>query len=223
MVSLVPLATTPMGVVMGQLCQRVGVALEGLAPWIDHTFPQDDERAFVASLHDLELLVRAGWHAEPPESFDERDVLNVEDVPEDVLEALHEAPVELVACAICRRLCVRDDFLWNDRRLCAWDYHATVFGRRGPWRHEPYVEHHLATLPAPRYLTPALLHELGVVVVASMSRQLEESVRFDLMNRMIAADPGGEYLGVRTESGLTLLREGTVAVDSEATIETAAL
>ena len=41
-------------------------------------------------------------------------------------------------CAACRRLCVRDDFVWKEKQLCAWDYHAQVFGKRGPW-HEGRV------------------------------------------------------------------------------------
>ena len=62
-------------------------------------------------------------------------------------------------CAACRRLCVRDDFVWKEKQLCAWDYHAQVFGRRGPWHDGAYEERHFETLPSVRVRGAGLLLE----------------------------------------------------------------
>src|ERR1035437_11006975 len=58
---LVPLAWTPIGAVLGENWQRVGVAADNLAGWTDQTFDPSDERSFVSSLRELELLARIGW------------------------------------------------------------------------------------------------------------------------------------------------------------------
>src|SRR5208282_2815116 len=113
---------------------------DNLAGWADSTFPPEDERAFVTSLRDLELLLRTAWHAETPQILSEDDLVNPEDVPGDVLDGIERPAQPLTQCAVCRRMCVRDAFVWNDRQLCAWDYHATVFGKRGPWHDGPYEE-----------------------------------------------------------------------------------
>ena len=135
---LVPLAWTPIGVVLGENWQRVGLAADNVVGWIDQTFPPEDERSFVTPARELDILQRVGWHAEAPERLSETSLLNPDDVPEDVLDAIAQPPVQLTQCAACRRSCVRGDFEWNEGQLCAWDYHATVFGKRGPWRSEPY-------------------------------------------------------------------------------------
>ncbi len=203
---LVPLAWTPAGVVLGETWQRVGLAADNVAGWIDQTFPPDDERSFVTPGRDLEILQRIGWHAEPPERLSEGTLLNPDDVPEDVLDAIAQPPVQLTQCAVCRRSCVRGDFEWNERQLCAWDYHATVFGKRGPWRNEPYEERLFATIPAAAYVVPGLLVEAGVEPVLAVAG-LPEDVMQGLVNSAIAADAGSAYLAVRTDEGLTLLRE----------------
>ena len=131
---LVSLAWTPAGVVLGEGNKRVNIAADNVAGWVDQTFAPDDDRAFVSFARDLDLLQRTGWQAVDSETFDESAVINPEDVPEEILDALGTPPRPLVQCAVCRRECVRDDFVWNERQLCAWDYHSTVFGRRGPWR-----------------------------------------------------------------------------------------
>jgi len=45
-----------MGSVIGTGGQDVGVALAGLYDWVDRTFPPEDERAFITSMRDVELL-----------------------------------------------------------------------------------------------------------------------------------------------------------------------
>ncbi len=77
-------------------------------------------------------------------------------------------------CAACRRLCVRDDFVWKEKQLCAWDYHAQVFGKRGPWHNGPYEERHFETLPACAYVAVGLLGELGVELVLRSRRVARE-------------------------------------------------
>lgn len=203
---LVPLAWTPVGVAFGETWQRVGVAPDAIASWVEQTFPAEDERAFIASMRDVDMLMRIGWHAEPPTELRPDYVLNSEDLPEDLLDALDEPPAELTQCAVCRRICVRDDFVWNDRRLCAWDYHAMVFGRRGPWRNEPYEERHFATLPHPRYVAPALLDDAQVELVASFT-SLPDALMHRLINEVIAQAPGPAYLAAHTAGGLVILRE----------------
>jgi hypothetical protein len=203
---LVPLAWTPIGVVLGENWQRVGVAADNLAGWTDQTFDPSDDRSFVSSLRELDLLARTGWSAPVPERLTEEVVVNAEDLPEDVLEALTRPTESLVQCAICRRTCVRDDFVWNDRRLCAWDYHATVFGRRGPWRDAPYEERLFETLPQAPYVAGPLLDEAGVDAVLAIDG-LDDALARRLVNEAIAGDASHPHLAVRTGGGYTLLRE----------------
>jgi hypothetical protein len=203
---LVPLAWTPVGVTLGDAWQRVGIAADNIAGWADSTFPPEDEHAFVTSLRDLELLVRVAWHAEVPPALSEELLINPEDVPGDVLDGIDRPAAALTQCAVCRRMCVRDDFVWNDRQLCAWDYHATVFGKRGPWRSEPYEDRLFETLPSVPYVAPGLLEEGSVDVVLDVAG-LPEAAMNGLVNRAIAEGGAGAYLAVRTDDGLTLLRE----------------
>lgn len=203
---LVPLAWTPIGVVLGENWQRVNIAADNLGGWADTTFAPDDERAFVASMRDLEMLTRIGWSAAVPSELTESMLVNPDDVPEDVLEAFAHPAETLTQCAICRRTCVRDDFVWNERRLCAWDFHATVFGKRGPWRSEAYEERHFATLPACKYVAHPLLDDIGVDAIVAIDG-IDESLATTIINEVITADPARAHLAVRTAGGFTLLRE----------------
>ncbi len=202
---LVPMAWTPIGVTLGDGWQRVSIAADNIGGWVDSTFPPEDERAFVTPLRDLEMLLRVGWHAEVPERILEAQLVNPEDLPDDVLDGIGHAPEALTQCAVCRRMCVRDDFVWNDRQLCAWDYHATVFSKRGPWRDEPYEERFFATLPRAAYVAPGLLEELAVSPVLAVAGLPEDKMQ-QLVN--IAIEGGSAAcLAVRTDEGMTVLRE----------------
>ncbi len=202
---LVPMAWTPIGVTLGDGWQRVSIAADNIGGWVDSTFPPEDERAFVTPLRDLEMLLRVGWHAEVPERIIEAQLVNPEDLPDDVLDGIGHAPESLTQCAVCRRMCVRDDFVWNDRQLCAWDYHATVFSKRGPWRDEPYEERFFATLPRAAYVAPGLLAELSVSPVLAVAGLPEDKIQ-QLVN--IAIEGGAAaFLAVRTDEGMTVLRE----------------
>jgi hypothetical protein len=203
---LVPLAWTPVGVNVGEGWQKVNIAADNIGGWVDQTFPAEDERAFVTPLRDLEMLLRVGWSAEVPERLAERLLVNPEDVPEDVLDGVDHPPETLVQCVVCRRMCVRDDFVWNDRQLCAWDYHATVFGKRGPWRGEPYEERYFETLPRAAYVAPGLLGDLDVDPVLAVAGLPEDRMR-QIINLAIGDGKDAAYLAVRTDEGLTLLRE----------------
>ncbi len=211
---LVPLAWTPIGVVLGENWQRVNVAADNLAAWGDTTFAPDDERAFVSSGRDLEMLARIGWSAPVPTELNEGTLVNPDDLPEDLLEAFAHPAEALVQCAICRRTCVRDDFVWNERRLCAWDFHATVFGKRGPWHAEPYEERHFATLPSCKYVAHPLLEDIGVDAVMALDG-IDGELAHRIINEVIAADPTRAHLAVQTVGGFTLLRErNTTGVES---------
>src|SRR5471032_1360200 len=83
---LVPLAWTPIGVVLGENWQRVNIAADNLASWGDSTFSPDDERAFVSSARDLEMLARIGWSAPVPTELAEGTLVNPADLPEALLE-----------------------------------------------------------------------------------------------------------------------------------------
>jgi hypothetical protein len=207
---LLTLAWTPIGVVIGDGRQRVNIAADNVAGWVDQTFPPDDAHAFVSSLRDLEMLARTGWHADVPDRLSEGVLLNPEDLPEDVLDALDQPPLPLVACAVCRRMCVKDDFVWNERQLCAWDYHSSVFGKRGPWRGVPYEDRLFETLARAAYVASPLLEGAGVDVLLA-AQELPEATLRHLVN--LAIEEGGEasYLAVRTAGGLTLLRERDAA------------
>ncbi len=157
-------------------------------------------------MRDLELLTRIGWNSPLPDTLDERSILNVEDLPDEIADALTRPPVALVQCAACRRLCVRDDFTWKEKQLCAWDYHAQVFGKRGPWHEGAYEARHFETLPSCAYVAPALLDELGVEVLLTVA---ELSDRRDSRNRQRAARARSRAFahGVKTASGFVVLRE----------------
>lgn len=195
---------------MGDGRQEAGIPLSGLFDWIERAFPPDDERAFVASVRDLELLARIGWETPFPATIDERTVVNIEDLPDDVADALADSPAPLVQCAACGRLCVRDDFVWKEKQLCAWDYHAQVFGRRGPWREGAYEERHFETLPHCAYVAPSLLAELGVEPVLS-GISLNEQTAQAIVNVILGAEPGRAHMAVRTEGGICVLREASAA------------
>ena len=211
---LVPLAWTPIGVVLGENWQRVNVAADNLAAWGDTTFAPDDERAFVSSGRDLEMLARIGWSAPVPSELNEGTLVNPDDLPEDLLEAFAHPAEALVQCAICRRTCVRDDFVWNERRLCAWDFHATVFGKRGPWHAEPYEERHFATLPTCKYVAHPLLEDIGVDAIMALDG-IDGELAHRVITEVIAADPTRAHLAVQTLGGFTLLRErNTTGVES---------
>ena len=203
---LVPLAWTPAGVTLGEGWQRVSIAADNIGGWVDSTFPPEDERAFVTPLRDLEMLLRVGWHAEVPERIVEAQLVNPEDVPDDVLDGIERPLAALTQCAVCRRICVRDDFVWNERQLCAWDFHATVFGKRGPWRSEPYEERLFPTVPRAAYVAPGLLVELDVEAVLAVAGFSEEKMH-QLVNFAIEDGAGAAFLAVRTDEGLTVLRE----------------
>lgn len=210
---LVPLAWTPIGVVLGEAWQKVGIAADNLGSWTDQTFDPSDERAFVTPMRDLELLLRIGWSAPVPEALTEDVIINADDVPEDLLDGFAHPAEALAQCAICRRTCVRDHFVWNERRLCAWDYHATVFGKRGPWRDTPYEEHHWETLPHAAYVAGPLLGEVSVDAVLAIDG-LDDALAHRLINETIAAESANAHIAVATSGGYTLLRERRTGEES---------
>ncbi len=203
---LVPVAVTPIDTAVGDTWQNVGIAPDDLLHWIDRTFPAEDESAFVASLHDLDLLARVGWNAPLPTNLNEAELINVEDLPPDIVEAIESGPVPIVPCAVCRRLCVRGDFRWGERELCAWDFHHQVFGRRGPWRNGAYDERHYDTLPRCGFVAPSLLEELGVEILASFYDCSEDLVR-SLIGQILDAEGERSHIAVRVDSGFVILRE----------------
>ena len=207
---LVPIAQTPIGTVAGDAWQNVTIATANLLDWLDKTFPPEDERAFIAPLRDIELLARINWQAEPPSRLDDASVLNIEDVPEEIADALVHAPEPLVQCTACRRLCVRDHFVWREKQLCAWDYHRQVFGKRGPWHSGAYEPRHLETIPFAAYVAPPLLEEAGVDVVLALAG-IDDAVAHEVLNVVLSRDGSHAYLAVRTPDGYTLLRERTGA------------
>jgi len=203
---MLPVAVTPAGAVIGDTWQNAGIALAHLFDWVDRTFPPEDERAFVVPGRDIELLARTGWHAPLPETITERTVLNIEDVPDELADALALPPAPVVQCAACRRLCVRDEFVWKEKQLCAWDYHAQVFGRRGPWRTGPYEDRHFETLPQASYVAPTLLAETGVELVM-MFNAVDEATARAAINVVLAGDGERSHMAVRTTGGFSVLRE----------------
>jgi hypothetical protein len=203
---LVPLAWTPVGVVIGESWQNVGIALTNLLDWVDRTFPPEDERAFVAPMRDIELLARVQWHADLPEALSDEAVLNIEDVPEEIADGLAHPTAPIVQCAACRRLCVRDEFVWKEKQLCAWDFHAQVFGKRGPWHNGAYEERYFETLPACAYVAPPNLSEMGVDVVLATG-EIPDGVAQQMINLLLSSEPERAYMAVRSGGGFSVLRE----------------
>ena len=203
--TLVPIAHTPLGSVLGDTRQTVRIARDGLLDWIDQTFSPDDEHAFAVPARDVQLLARIGWQAKIPEQLDEQSVINADDLPEEIFGALIYPAEPLVQCALCRRLCIRDHFRWNDRQLCAWDYHRSLFGKRGPWRNGRYERRHFATLPEAQYIAPPLLEEAGAEIALAVSA-IEEDVALEAVNLIAQSEPAPHVL-VRTPDSFTLLRE----------------
>jgi hypothetical protein len=212
----VPLAQTPLGTVLGDSWQKAGIAISGLLDWIDGTFAADDEHAFVAPVRDIELLARINWHVELPEKLDESNVLNVEDLPPDISDALAHPAEPLVQCSACRRLCVKDHFVWKERQLCAWDFHHQCFGRRGPWHTGPYEDRHFETLLTPAYVAPPLLEEEGADVVMAVGG-IDDGIARAAMNTVLQGDAAHSHIAVRTPGGYTLLRERTSIPDCSST------
>jgi hypothetical protein len=208
---LVPIAWTPLGVVLGESRKSVTIALKDVVDWVDRTFAPEDERSFIAPVRDIELLARVEWQAPNPKDLDEDVVLNIEDLPEEVAEALARPAVPIAQCTACRRLCVKDEFVWKERQLCAWDYHAQVFGKRGPWREGEYEQRHFETLPRCAYVAPPLLVQLGVEIVLALDG-IDETPAREVVNRLLAADVRRSHLAVRlTDGGVRLLREKSPA------------
>lgn len=205
-VFLVPMAHTPAGAVCGDLRQTIAVPFEGLLDWIDATFSPDDEQAFLAPARDIELLARIDWHVEPPARLDDSAVLNLEDLPEEITLALANPPARLVQCASCRRLCVRDEFVWKDRQLCAWDFHRQLFGKRGPWHTGEYRAQDLASAPGAAYTADPLLLQAGAEIILAISAVID-SAALQLINTVIREVPNRAHMVVRTPSGMTVLRE----------------
>jgi hypothetical protein len=203
---LVPIAWTPIGAVVGDAWQNVGIALAGLVDWMDRTFAPEDRRAFVAPVRDVELLARTGWESALPEALDDDAVLNIEDIPEDVADALAQPAASIVQCAACRRLCVRDEFVWKEKQLCAWDFHAQAFGKRGPWHEAPYETRHFETIPSCAYVSALLLVE-GDAEIVLLASAIEDETALAALNVVIAAGNGRPHMAVRTHGGYTLLRE----------------
>ncbi len=205
-VRLLPLAWTPVGIVVGATHRDVGIPLRELFDWIDRTFTADDDGAFVPAIHDLELLIRVGWGGPFPQELAGRDVVNIDDLPDELIDALTRPVAALVQCSTCRRLCVQDDFVWKEKQLCAWDYHANVFGRRGPWRSGVYEARYFSSLPSCAYVVPALLEELGVETVLSLG-PIPEQTAASIVETLVGAEPARAHLVVRTAEGLAVLRE----------------
>jgi hypothetical protein len=203
---VVAIAWTPMGVVVGDTWQNVGIPLASLPDWVDRAFPPEDARAFVAPMRDVELLARVQWQADLPEALSDEAILNIEDVPEEIAGGLARAPAPIVQCSACRRLCVRDEFLWKEKQLCAWDYHGQVFGKRGPWRNGAYEERHFATLPACAYVAPEILGELDVDVVMATSA-IDDAVAQRMINMLLESESSRAHMAVRVSDGYTVLRE----------------
>ena len=200
------LAETPIGIVISDARQNVTLSVSGLLDWLDANFPPEDERSFVTPLRDIELLARVNWRVEAPLRLTDEAVLNLEDMPEDVADALAHPPEILIQCSACRRMCVRDHFVWKDRQLCAWDYHRQVFGKRGPWRNEPIEARHFETIPSAAYIAPPLLEQEGVDIVLAVA-QVEDALAQQTVNGIIAGDSQRSYMAVRTPDGYSLVRE----------------
>jgi hypothetical protein len=203
---LIPLAWTPLGVAVGDGRQEVGIALAGLLEWIDRTFPAEDEHAFVTSARDVEMLARVGWESPFPERLDDAAVLNLEDLPDEIAEGLARPECNLVACATCRQLCVRDDFVWKEKQLCAWDHHAQVFGKRGPWHEGVYEERHFESIPSCAYVATPLLEESGAQEVLAIGL-VDPAIAHALVNTLIDGAKSRAYMAVKTTSGYSVLRE----------------
>ena len=191
---------------IGKTWQNVGIALTGLLDWVDRAFPPEDERAFVAPMRDIELLARVQWHADLPETLSDHTVLNIEDVPEEIADGLAHPPAPIVQCAVCRRLCVRDDFVWKEKQLCAWDYHAQVFGKRGPWHDGPYEARHFDTVPSCAYVAPPILLEMGVDVILATGEISDASAQA-MINLLLDAERDRAHMAVRSGGGYSVLRE----------------
>jgi hypothetical protein len=192
--------------VLGETRQDVTIARRDLFDWVDRTFPPADDHAFIAPLRDLELLARIGWESPLPEVLSEGNVLNDDDLPDEIAEAFARPAETLVQCATCHRLCVRDDFVWKEKQLCAWDYHTQVFGKRGPWQTRPYETRHLETLPSCAYVAPSLLTDLRVDVILTVGALSEPAAR-TIVNAALDGAPVSAHMAVRTVAGIVVLRE----------------
>jgi hypothetical protein len=132
--------------------------------------------------------------------------LNFEDLPSDVGEALARPQSVLVQCATCRRLCVRGEFVSKQKELCAWDFHAAAFGKRGPWHEGTYEARHFETLLVCAYVVPELLDELGVDPLLTVGEPAGDAA-YAVVNALLENDAGRPHLAVKTADGLIVLSE----------------
>jgi hypothetical protein len=102
-------------------------------------------------------------------------------------------------------LCVRDQFVWKEKQLCAWDYHAQAFGKRGPWHDGPYEERFFDTLPACAYVAPPILAEMNVDVILATG-EIDAAVAQQMINLLLSTEPA-PHMAVRSGTGYTVLRE----------------
>ena len=101
---------------------------------------------------------------------------------------------------------MRGEFVWKEKQLCAWDYHAAAFGKRGPWREGTYEARHFETLLACAYVVPELLDELGVEALLTVGEPAGDAA-YAVVNALLEDDSGRPHLAVKTADGLTVLRE----------------
>lgn len=205
-VVMVPLAWTPVGVAIGDGWQRVLVDEDNVSGWVDQTFVPEDERAFLGPLNELDLLRRIGWKDEVPASLSEELVLNLADLPEDVIDGLGSPMLAITRCAACRRSCVKDEFVWQERQLCAWDWHRSVFGRRGPWRTEAVNRAQFSDAPTAGYVVPALAEEAGAETLMLLGR-VDPELAYEVVSTLIERLGDCSYITISTDTGWVLLRE----------------
>ncbi len=203
---LVPLAWTPIGVVLGENWQRVGIAADNVASWTDSTFDPSDERSFVSSLRDLELLARVGWTASVPETLTEDVVVNADDVPEDILDAFSTRRNRSCRArsAVAR---ARASSSCGTSAACARGITTRPSSESAGRGAKRRTKNGCGRRSRTPHTWPArLLDDVGVDAVLAIDG-LDDALAHRLINEAIAADTAHAHLAVRTSSGYTLLRE----------------
>ena len=90
-------------------------------------------------------------------------------------------------------------------QLCAWDYHAQVFGRRGPWR-TGLRGAPLRNAAQRRVRCAAAAARAGCRNRPDRQRGRRRTARARRSTCCLAADPQRPHLAVRTDGGFTVLR-----------------
>ena len=157
-------------------------------------------------MRDLELLARIGWSAKRRPSSTKTLLSIRDDCPKMFWKRSTHPAETLIQCAICRRTCVRDHFVWNERRLARGTTTRSFSAGADRGAKSPTKNGLWDTLPIPNTSRPTCSTSRHVDLVLSLGG-IDEALARRIINEVIAPSGAVAYLAARVEDGFMLLRE----------------